>query len=382
MPAGLLSGLSCLARPEGLVLVTVLLVSVWRQRDRVRRVDALGGIASLLLVIGSWAVFAVRTFGSVVPQSIVAKAGTTHGAGLGPLNWSNLARFFLKGQPGGDVFVSTWLQLSLVVTLLAAVAIAAIVRDWVGERESRSEERALLLLVFPAAYISGLALTHAFTFWPWYYGPIYPFSAVLATLGASYLVRRRTDLVVGASCAILMVGQLAAGCFVKLPKDPTFWVEGYVQVAAMIPRDEHIRVAACEIGALGWTVWPSGVIDLVGIVTPQAVGAPADVIVRLARPEYIVFRTDNAGCLLSRAAVQSWFAQDYTLVVVIVDPYVAREFRAYKLNVPTHGSGPLPEPLTATTLGLLLFREHLAAFFITGAVLLLTVLARLTIARK
>src|SRR4029077_17154351 len=133
-----LCGLSCLARPEGLVLVILLLVSMWRRRDRGARADALGAIALLVLVIGCWAVFAVWTFGSVVPQSILAKAATTHGAGLGRLSWSNLVRFLLTGQPGGDIFVTTWLQLSVVVTLLATVAVAAIVCNLVRERESRS----------------------------------------------------------------------------------------------------------------------------------------------------------------------------------------------------------------------------------------------------
>jgi hypothetical protein len=331
--AGLLCGLSCLARPEGLVLVIVLVISIWQRRDRVTRPDALGGIALLFLVIGSWAIFAVGTFGSVVPQSIVAKGATTHGvAVLARLSWVNVARFFLKGLPDGEIFARTWLQLTIVFTLLAAVAVAAILRDLVGGRESRSSDRALLLLIFPAAYVGALAITHAFLFWVWYYGPIYPFSAVLATVGASYVSRRWTDVVVGVSCAILIVGQIAAGWLVKLPNDRTFLVEGYVRAAAMIPRDERVRVAACEIGALGWTVWPSQVIDLVGIVTPQAVGAPADVILRLARPEYIVFRTDNATCLLSRAEVEPWFAREYILVETIGDPYVAREFRTYKLN--------------------------------------------------
>jgi hypothetical protein len=332
-PAGLLCGLSCLVRPEGLVLVMVLLISVWRRRDRVTRPDALGGIALLLLIIGSWAVFAVGTFGSVVPQSIVAKAATSHGvAVLARLNWSNVARFFLKGQPGGEVFAPTWLQLTIVFTLLAAVAVAAIVRDLVGGRESRSADRALQLLGFPAAYVGGLAITHAFTFWLWYYGPIYPFSAMLATIGASYVIRRWTDIIVGVSCAMLIVGQIAAGWLVKLPNDRTFWVDGYVRAAAMIPRDEGVRVAACEIGALGWTVWPSQVVDLVGIVTPQAVGAPVDVFFRLARPDYIVLRTDNTACFLSRAESEPWFARDYILVVAIADPYVGREFRMYRLT--------------------------------------------------
>jgi hypothetical protein len=100
----------------------------------------------------------------------------------------------------------------------------------------------------------------------------------------------------------------------------------------MIPRDEGVRVAACEIGALGWTVWTSQVVDLVGIVTPQAVGAPVDVFFRLARPDYIVLRTDNTACFLSRAESEPWFARDYILVVAIADPYVGREFRMYRLT--------------------------------------------------
>jgi hypothetical protein len=96
-----------------------------------------------------------------------------------------------------------------------------------------------------------------------------------------------------------------------------------------------------------------------------------------------VFRTDDVSCFLSRTENAPWFARDYTLVGAIADPSVAREFRAYKLNLPAYGNGPPSEPLTvtATALGLLLFREHLAAIGITGA-LLLTALARLTIARK
>ncbi len=331
--AGLLCGLSCLARPEGLVLVIVLLISVWQRRERARRLEVFGGIALLLATVGIWTIFSMRTFGSVVPQSIVAKARTSQGvAALARLSWVNVTRFFWKGQSGGEVFAETWLQLTIVFTLLGVVAVAAMVRDLVDGREPHSRDRAVVLLIFPAAYVGGLALTHAFTFWPWYYGPIYPFSAVFAMIGASYIVRREAHIVVGASCAVLIAGQVAAGLLVKLPNDRTFWVDGYVRAAAMIPREERIRVAACEIGALGWTVWPSQILDLVGIITPEAVNAPGDAILRRARPQYVVFRTDNTACFLSRAEAEPWFARDYNLEVAIADPYVAREFRTYKLN--------------------------------------------------
>ena len=37
-------------------------------------------------------------------------------------------------------------------------------------------------MLFPVCYVGGLALSHAFTYFPWYYGPIYPFLAVLAII--------------------------------------------------------------------------------------------------------------------------------------------------------------------------------------------------------
>ena len=119
--AGLLCGLSCLARPEGLILVIVLLVSAWRRRHRPTRRDVARGMALLLVSIGTWTAFAILTFGSVVPQSILAKARTTYGVpALARLSWLNISWFFVKGQPGGGLFASSWLQLAIIFTLLGA----------------------------------------------------------------------------------------------------------------------------------------------------------------------------------------------------------------------------------------------------------------------
>ena len=94
-----------------------------------------------------------------------------------------------------------------------------------------------------------------------------------------------------------------------------------------------------------------------------------------------MLRTDNTSCLLSSATVEPLLTRDYVLVEATADPYVAREFRTYKRNVPAYRTGALSEPLTATALGVLLFREHLGAIAIAG-ILLIAGLARLTIARK
>jgi hypothetical protein len=72
------------------------------------------------------------------------------------------------------------------------------------------------------------------------------------------------------------------------------------------------------------------VIDLEGLVTPDAVGIRPDEYVRRTRPQFIVLRTDNAAQFLDRVEREAWFADRYELVAVLRDPYVAREFRTYR----------------------------------------------------
>ena len=105
-----------------------------------------------------------------------------------------------------------------------------------------------------------------------------------------------------------------------------------MKAADVVLRDPDVRVAAPEIGAVGWRVWPAHILDLEGLVTPDAVGVPADEYVRLNRPDYLILRTDNGAELLARAARAPWFAQDYTLVSTTRDPYADREFRTYRIR--------------------------------------------------
>ena len=153
--------------------------------------------------------------------------------------------------------------------------------------------RAVALVVFPAAYVSGLALAHAFTYFPWYYAPIYPFAAALSAVGAAVVWRGKKGFVVG-TCAALAAAQLAAAVLVKLPADHDFWVTGYFAVSDGVPRRMETTVAAPEIGAVGWRIWPATVLDLEGLVTPSAVGRDAEDYVKEKRPQYVILRTDNA----------------------------------------------------------------------------------------
>jgi hypothetical protein len=329
--AAVLCALAGLTRPEGAILVAVLMMALWRVRSTVPRREVGACLALLLIISVGWAIYALETFGSVIPQSVIAKAAMASDPALRRFSWANLALFFLKGQYGGDIFEHTYLQLVPVTTALSGVAAAALLWNVIRARNDLAVRRTSSLLFFPVCYVAGLALSHAFTFFPWYYGPIYPSVAALTMVGAGTLSLGNRHIVAGV-CALLVAGQLAAAWLVKLPADRSIWVAGYMSVVDVVPRDPNVRVAALEIGSVGWRVWPAHILDLVGLVTPDAVGVPPDEYVRVKRPNYLVLRTDNGAEFLASAARQPWFAQGYELVATRHDPYIDREFRTYRLR--------------------------------------------------
>jgi len=347
--AGLFCGLACLTRPEGSVLILVLLLSLWPHRGLLRGRIAFPAIALMLLSLVGWGLFAAGMFGSVVPQSVVAKSFAVRtDPALARLSWRNLGLFFLEGQAGSQIFQRTPLQLNSLLTLLSLAALWRLLRDVSRSAGGQNRERILVLGLFPACYFGGLALCHAFTWFPWYYGPIYPFYAVLAAVGAAHLLeafsltsRVRAVCLAGLVTTVAL-GQLLAALLVKLPRDRSFWVAGYFQAAGPIPRDSRTTVAAFEIGVVGWRAWPATVLDVTGLVTPEAVGVPSDVLIQRLRPDYLVLKTDNAAAFLARVHDEPWFLQEYEPVLVIPDPYGDRRFCTYRLK--TSRPGPMAVP--------------------------------------
>ena len=317
--AAVFTALAALTRPEGALLVAVLPAALWYYRADLRTREAGTALAVLLAIAGSWAVYATLTFGSVVPQSVVAKAATFKDPALARFSWNNVGLFFLRGQYGGEIFTRTYLQLMPAISLLAGVGAAWLVVNLLRSRESGAIPRVALLLFFPCAYVAGMALSHAFTYFPWYYAPIYPFLAALAPIGTAAATRSSAKAVFSVTAA-LVAAQLAAAAVVKLPADSTFWVDGYFEVSDSVPRDVAVRVAAPEIGAVGWRVWPAAILDMEGLVTPEAVGVSPEAYLKLKRPEYLIVRTDNAAELLGTLQRDPWFAQTYDLVAVRRDP--------------------------------------------------------------
>ena len=93
-------------------------------------------------------------------------------------------------------------------------------------------------------------------------------------------------------------------------------------------------MAALEVGAVGWQVWPLPVIDLLGLVSPEAVGRLPEETLRSVLPQYFGLRTDDAGPLLERVAGRGWFAASYERSMGVLDPWSDREFVVYRRRSP------------------------------------------------
>ena len=329
--ACLYASLASLARPEGLILLAVLAAVCWLQPSP-RRVIA--GAAVVLVVLGAWTAFATGYFGSAVPQSLIAKQHQVAAdPGLARFSWMNLRLFLTAGQFGGGIFERTYLQLNFMLSALAGWAAIVLLRA------SRQEApvhrlRPLLLMGFPAALVVAQAASHAFTWFPWYYGPIYPFLGALAAIGLGELASpahgQRRPWILGIGVATLVLGQLLAALLVKLPSRPDSVARGYLDVARDIPRAAPGAVAALEIGAVGWVTWPRPVIDLLGLVTPAALGRPPLATIKDRRPEFLVVRTDDAASLLAEARQDAWFTGTYSLLASVRDPGGSREFQVFR----------------------------------------------------
>jgi hypothetical protein len=329
VPAAVFTALAALTRPEGTLLLIMLPSAVWYYRSNLRTRDIAIGSAWLVAIAGSWAVYAAIAFGSIVPQSVVAKAGMFKDPALAQFSWNNIALFFLRGQHGDEIFTRTYMQMMPLISLLAAAGAVWLVVNVCRRRRDDSVPRAALLLFFPGAYIAGMTLSHAFTYFPWYYAPIYPFIAALVPIGTAAMSRSSTAAVLSVACVII-AAQTGAAVLVKFPADTTYWVDGYFAVSERVPRDATVTVAAPEIGAVGWRAWPASILDMEGLVSPESVGVPRQALLKAKRPDYLIVRTDNAADLLRILHADPWFAETYEAIATRRDPYADREFRTYK----------------------------------------------------
>jgi hypothetical protein len=274
--AGALAGATLLCRPEGLLVVVVAIAAAaadghgqtraadehgqTRTRGTRQRLQSAGATAvAAAAVAGPWVLFALWRYGSVMPASISAKAAATD-------PWwtslNNVGAYFLHGM-------------YLPLTIFAAAGAIALWRS--GQTIWR------VWAAWGAGYLGAMTAVNAFTHFPWYFVPLLPLYVGAAAHGGRLLGERIGALHAWTSgpvarrvlFACAMVGVLLS----RMPALKAHLEAGaagreqlYASVAADLARlDPACTVAATEIGAIGY-YYPGRILDLVGLVSPEAIG--------------------------------------------------------------------------------------------------------------
>lgn len=283
--AGVFSALTCLVRPEGVILCLVVLVHAWRDRRGWSR--ALVPTLIPMIVIGGTAVAILSaTYGSPIPQSVVAKAVVR------PIDETGLA-----WQRTLSIWKQSFLPHAVLIPLLPLVLVGA----WRALRaEGALRAYSLWALGITLAYT--LARPHT---WGWYfYVSLLAWSLWLA-IGAERLARwvaRRfgpalTEAGVslgapaGGVAVMLFAAVIGLRYESRVPKEVFEPLARWAEETSA--REPKARVLASDIGLVGWH-WKGTLLDSEGLVWPAALEyGSLNAVIEAERPEYFVFLVER-----------------------------------------------------------------------------------------
>ncbi len=276
-----LLGIATLVRPE---LVGLFLVCTVDRVFFARRplYESAFGVFLFLVPLLPWALFALSTFGDVVPTTIHAKAGHT--------SWIDAATRTVK------ILGSSMVPLTL---LGVAGAIAALRRPvpWAARLRWVTDRTAVWGWAFglPVAYV----LTESYVA-SRYLLLCTPFLAVLVVAALDAIPERHRSRVALATIVASLAGSILVQAQVVYPR--TRFVRGVDESLIAIGdwlrsrTDENAVVAVHEVGAVGFFA-ERRVIDTAGLVTPGVLPyvtsyRVADYLIE-ARPDYYVSSGDD-----------------------------------------------------------------------------------------
>ncbi|HXV37074.1 MAG TPA: hypothetical protein VEC18_07985, partial [Myxococcota bacterium] len=211
--AGVLGGLSFLARHDGVLFVAALFAAAtWRQRRPAWRLALAAG-----LTVAPWLLFAQLYFGSIFPNTLAAKLGTTSFRAYAPaalaIQAEHALRFLQPSEPGGGA-----IRLApALAALLGAAGLAGALRLLARDRLSSC------LLAFPVALWIGYSMIGPPIEHHWYLLPGSYF-ALLFCIAAGSIALRENPLARSPRIARLapwLSGLVAAGALLLALRLPS-----------------------------------------------------------------------------------------------------------------------------------------------------------------
>ena len=299
--AAVLAGAAWFCRPDGALVVGAVCALALRSLP-LRGAVRVGVVA--VAVMAPWLAFATWYFGSPIPSSVLAKADL---AGTSVAGFRVLKGFFLNGR---DV-------------LLTALAVGGVIGLW-----QRRVWAVRAWILWGATYALAFAATGAFDNYLWYFTPLMPLYfaavAVAVELGLRGLHARssaphqRRLRVAGPSAAVVAcvaIGLVAAkGSLADMDHLRLVREDLYRQIGETLAASgDRCPVAALEIGTLGY-YYPGPIVDLVGLVTPEAIDRPRGEVLRASEACWLVSYDNNLFLLDQELFSADWFRRDFVLV--------------------------------------------------------------------
>ena len=293
--AALFSALAVLVRLDSVLLPLLLAAhSVLAKRRMPWREGLIFGI-----IVGPWLLFAQAYFGSVIPNSVVAK---THAYLLPPNSAFTSILYYLITRSSIDPMRwPLWLNGLMLTGILIAYVVGA-------RMILKIQARAATLVAYAPLYAAGLSLGNPFIF-VWYYLPLVLVVDSVCLFGVWTILSHTRSVVRPVVVGALMAGSLIVqfsglGPFLdKWPVNLQHRELLYRRAAAMLHDAIRpgVTLAASEIGVLGYDLGKAVIIDTVGLVSPQAIpyllktplpGQPVyavpDEVIAMLKPDYFV----------------------------------------------------------------------------------------------
>jgi len=322
-------GLALITRPEAILLVPSLLFACASAKGVRRVLPSLARPKVLLALLGpgiAWCTFALLRYGSVIPQSMIAKNGWSSEHYDSLFSWSSVALAFprLTFLPFIDYFPGMVVALGTLAIFGLVCAVA-----WANWKRGTTASRAWLLFYafYMAFYVLGKGATEA----SWYSIP----SSVALLLAAEPLwprMRTRYRLrvaLVGASAL------LACSAVMARQRAPLLqsYVDGYGRSAEVVNElePERSRVLIGEIGVYGF-MSDHDLVDVGALVSPEVLpmknaGYSLFRMVKESEAEYFVISQraldsnfyPSVGKVWADEAEERWFETNCTLVAEFLD---------------------------------------------------------------
>lgn len=297
--AAIAASAAALCRPDGALLV--VLGSAWLLATA--SAPAAGRFVALCALLSApWALYATVRFGSFVPASVSAKA-----AAGDPwfLSLANVYAYFFHGG-------------YILLTLAAVAGFAAIAKH--GHAFWR------LWSVWAWSYLGAMTAANGFTHFPWYFVPLLPIylgAAATAWEEVASRVSIAARHLSGPGARTAAAGVMGAVLLGRMPPLQAHLEAGatgrealYARVAAQLAAiDARCTVAATEIGTIGY-YYPGRVLDLVGLVSPEAIGRPPAAVLAESRARWLVtYDTHFSRDVVRSEPFTSLFERQWTVRV-------------------------------------------------------------------